>query len=674
MKDKIKFNQPVDIVYMWVDGNDLEWQKEKSKWQEKLNLPFSKALSSCRFTDNQELRYSLRSVQMYAPWIRKIFIITNGQIPKWLDVNHPKIQLVRHDQIMPKDALPTFNSTAIESCIPNIPDLSEHFLLANDDTFFDKPTSPDYFFNTDGNPIVRLIKHSWTKEILSTSIYCHMVYKAAQKCNPDYLNYESTHTISAYRKSYFNACKAEFADWFFQTTQSRFRRFEDVQRTIVDFWCLKHKKADALCTSYSSHKRNDLCLEISSAALMNDMLDHHHPFLVCYNDTEYVKLENRRALKHFLAQRYKQTQAWETDTNLTIHPLFSDKKGIVFAPDNNYSKYFAVALKSLIENTPKDENCDVVVLGNNFEEKNILRIKRMLPNNFSLRFFDIESYINDNFSVKFTARSYWSITTYYRIFIPLIMPEYERVIYFDSDMCFDQPITELFNTPFDGKSLIAVIDTASPTLDTHLDRKKQMTEILGLKHPENYFNAGMTVFNPSKIDGSKYIQKCLDIFKTKPLLFQDQDLLNIVFEDDVKLIDCKFNSQWHTFSFTSHELNIGEDGYRNNYLDGCYHPVVIHYTSPNKPWFHPEALNADIFWKYARMTPFYETILSDMIRHKTLKIVNHTLHRTSYKIKYYKYKILKHLTFGKKSKKYKEKQRKYKTLLKEIKQYFKSVK
>ena len=77
------------------------------------------------------------------------------------------------------------------------------------------------------------------------------------------------------------------------------------------------------------------------------------------------------------------------------------------------------------------------------------------------------------------------------------------------------------------------------------------------------------------------------------------------------------------------------------------------------------------------MTPFYETILSDMIRHKTaadLKIVNHTLHRTSYKIKYYKYKILKHLPFGKKRKKYKEKQRKYKTLLKEIKQYLKSLK
>ena len=361
-------------------------------------------------------------------------------------------------------------------------------------------------------------------------------------------------------------------------------------------------------------------------------------------------------------------------TSSEISPIFQDKKGIVFAPDNNYSKYFAVALKSLIENTPKDENYDVVVLGNNFEEKNILCIKRMLPDNFSLRFFDIESYINDNFTIQLKGNRYWSVAMYYRIFIPLIMPEYERVVYFDSDICFDQPITELLNITFDKKSLIAVIDTASPLLDIDPNRKKLMQETFGLKHPENYFNSGMLVFNIKQITTEPYIKKCLNILETIPLQYPDQDLLNIVFEDDVKLIDCKFNSQYHIRAFNNKELNKANDIYVKNYLEGFYQPVVVHYTCPCKAWFHPEVLNADIFWKYARMTPFYETILSDMIRHKTLKIVNHTLHRTSYKIKYYKYKILKHLTFGKKRKKYKEKQRRYKTLLKQIKQYLKSVK
>ena len=106
------FNKPIDIVYTWVDGNDKEWQKEKSFWQQKLGIEGDNA-NDCRFIDNQELKYSLRSVAKYAPWINHIFIITNGQIPTWLDTNHPKITIVNHKEIMPKEALPTFNSEAI---------------------------------------------------------------------------------------------------------------------------------------------------------------------------------------------------------------------------------------------------------------------------------------------------------------------------------------------------------------------------------------------------------------------------------------------------------------------------------------------------------------------------------------------------------------------------------
>ena len=84
----------IDLVYLWVDGNDPKWQEEKEKWQEKLGIGSSRSADMCRFIDNEELRYSLRSVEMNAPWINKIFIVTNGQVPKWLDANHPKIRIV----------------------------------------------------------------------------------------------------------------------------------------------------------------------------------------------------------------------------------------------------------------------------------------------------------------------------------------------------------------------------------------------------------------------------------------------------------------------------------------------------------------------------------------------------------------------------------------------------
>ena len=113
-----------DFIYLWVDGND-------PKWLEKKRRHGGDAISSVgRYVDNQELKYSLRSVEKHIPWIRKIFIVTDNQIPKFLDTKHSKIEIVDHTEIIPKEYLPSFNSSVIEHFIHNIPNLSEHFLFS----------------------------------------------------------------------------------------------------------------------------------------------------------------------------------------------------------------------------------------------------------------------------------------------------------------------------------------------------------------------------------------------------------------------------------------------------------------------------------------------------------------------------------------------------------------
>lgn len=103
--------------------------------------------SSNRFADNEELKYSLRSVEKYAPWIRKIFIVTNGQIPSWLDLDHPRISIVTHKEIYAnKSHLPTFSSPSIETNIHRIPGLSKKFIYMNDDVFFGAEVWPDDFY------------------------------------------------------------------------------------------------------------------------------------------------------------------------------------------------------------------------------------------------------------------------------------------------------------------------------------------------------------------------------------------------------------------------------------------------------------------------------------------------------------------------------------------------
>ncbi len=119
-----KLNNPdIDLVYMWVDGNDPAWLKKKTTATGSF-VAGSETDSAARYVDNEELRYSLRSAEMFAPWIRKIFIVTDNQTPAWLDLSNPRVEVVDHAAILPPEARPCFNATVIEHYLYRIPELS----------------------------------------------------------------------------------------------------------------------------------------------------------------------------------------------------------------------------------------------------------------------------------------------------------------------------------------------------------------------------------------------------------------------------------------------------------------------------------------------------------------------------------------------------------------------
>lgn len=143
---------PVDAVYTWVDSSDPAWQAEFARVDSHdADDGQATSRSPSRFASRDELRYSLRSLVAYASWIRRIHIVTNGQVPSWLDTTDPRIHVVRHDEIFPDPAdLPTFNSHAIEACLHRIPGLSDHYLYFNDDVFLARPLRPEHFFSASG--------------------------------------------------------------------------------------------------------------------------------------------------------------------------------------------------------------------------------------------------------------------------------------------------------------------------------------------------------------------------------------------------------------------------------------------------------------------------------------------------------------------------------------------
>ncbi len=136
--------EKIDFVVTWVDGNDKNWLREKNKYDVNENSDGT----IYRYRDWDLLRYWFRGVEKFAPWVNKIYFITWGHIPEWLDVTNPKIVIVKHEDFIPQKYLPTFNSNVIELNINRISDLSENFVLFNDDFYLINETKEkDFFIN-----------------------------------------------------------------------------------------------------------------------------------------------------------------------------------------------------------------------------------------------------------------------------------------------------------------------------------------------------------------------------------------------------------------------------------------------------------------------------------------------------------------------------------------------
>ncbi|MER6980321.1 stealth conserved region 3 domain-containing protein [Streptomyces carpinensis] len=143
---------PIDVVYTWVDDTDPQWQQRRAARRESLGLtPEGGGDEAARFRNRDELRYSLRSLAMFAPWVRTIHLVTDDQTPHWLDTTHPALRVVSHRDIFSDPrCLPTFNSHAIETQLHHIDGLSEHFLYLNDDVFIGRPLTAQKFFLPNG--------------------------------------------------------------------------------------------------------------------------------------------------------------------------------------------------------------------------------------------------------------------------------------------------------------------------------------------------------------------------------------------------------------------------------------------------------------------------------------------------------------------------------------------
>lgn len=273
----------IDIVYLWVDDTDTKWRAEKDKWVEIISGKkpiFNDAMTEARWRDNGEFLYSLRSVEKFAPWVNHIYIITGfNQVPKWLNTKHPKITIIPHEQIIPHDALPTFNSNAIEMCIPNIPDLSEHFLLMNDDMFFNKPLSPSYFYDDKGRAKIMFSNHAtrsknigqWLSQV---NEYTQTLILSAKMINAifgqDVYKYRPSHGIDPYLKSSWIECRNHpmITGLIDKQIRNKFRTNNELQRWLFNLYDLVTGRAVFIHSRARKHSRHKLINAIYNSIFM----------------------------------------------------------------------------------------------------------------------------------------------------------------------------------------------------------------------------------------------------------------------------------------------------------------------------------------------------------------------------------------------------------------------
>jgi lipopolysaccharide biosynthesis glycosyltransferase len=282
-----------------------------------------------------------------------------------------------------------------------------------------------------------------------------------------------------------------------------------------------------------------------------------------------------------------------------VKPAFpNDNVSIVFGCDDNYAMYLGVCLQSLIETSSAKHNYDIWILDGNISENNRRGIVKLINGrrNFSIRFFNVNDFVEKNIEKFRIYNKYLTLAAYYRLFIPQIFFNYGRMLYLDCDIIVNTDLSKLFYSNLNSKSIGAAQDYSMSWKSF-----RQYAERIKGKKSEEYFNSGVILFDIKKTAKENISNKCLEYLSSrkdeKGEFHEDQDALNAVCIDNVKLIDKRWNGMMHTYSSDINETNF----------DMNFH--IIHYSNPRKPWFCSTPFDA-IWWHYAAKTPFYKDILA----------------------------------------------------------------
>ncbi|AWK71848.1 sugar phosphotransferase [Rhodococcus oxybenzonivorans] len=311
-------NFDIDLVFSWVDGSSKEFQAQRAKRMQNYVVGEGDD-SAARFRQINELKYALRSVHMYAPWIRRIFVATDSDRPAWL-ADDPRVTFVPSEEFfVDPSVLPTHNSQAVESQLHHIPDLSEHFLYSNDDMFFGRPVGPEMFFSPGG---ISMFIEATTRIGLGHNDEQRSGFENAARVNRRLLQNRFgvtttrhlEHAATPLRRSVLEEMEKEFPDEFAATAASTFRASSNISVTNSLYHYYALMSGRAVVQTSARVKYVDTTVK-AGLRDMDSLLAKRSMDFFCLNDgsAPEIDLELRtKRVTDFLESYFPIPAPWET--------------------------------------------------------------------------------------------------------------------------------------------------------------------------------------------------------------------------------------------------------------------------------------------------------------------------------------------------------------------------
>ena len=271
-----------------------------------------------------------------------------------------------------------------------------------------------------------------------------------------------------------------------------------------------------------------------------------------------------------------------------VNKKYKQEIPICFATDDNYVPFLAVAITSLLDNASKDNFYRIFVLTTHLKDENIDSILKHKTENSSIEFISLAKEL-DKVQNMFHLRDYYSKETYYRIFIPNLFPQYNKVLYLDCDITVLADVSQLYNTQIHGYYVAAATEEVMQTFEVFGNYVEQADGI----NRKDYFNAGILLINCRRWRNNLIAERFVDLLnRYKFRVVQDEDYLNVLCKGNVKRISLGWN----------------KTSYKNDDFDDK-DLKIIHWKINWRPWKYKDVLYEEYFWKYAQRTDFYEKLV-----------------------------------------------------------------